>query len=103
MTRFKAAIFDLDGTLLDTLADLGNSANRVLQSRGYPPHPLDAYKYFVGDGARTLIARVLPEDDRTENTIRECLQLFLDDYNLNPLHRTFFSIRETPPLNRWLL
>jgi len=83
MSNFKAVIFDLDGTLLDTLADLGNSANRVLQSRGYPLHPLEAYKYFVGDGARMLIARVLPENDRSEDTIRECLQLFLADYKSN--------------------
>lgn len=83
MIKFKAVIFDLDGTLLDTLADLGNSANRVLQSRGYPSHPLNAYKYFVGDGARTLITRVLPENCRSEDTIEKCLQLFLTDYKSN--------------------
>jgi len=83
MIKFRAVIFDLDGTLLDTLADLGNSANRVLQSRGYPFHPLDAYKYFVGDGARTLITRVLPETGRSLDTIEECLQLFLADYKSN--------------------
>lgn len=83
MNQFKAAIFDLDGTLLDTLADLGNSANRTLQRRGYPTHPLEAYKYFVGDGARMLIARALPENERSEDTINECLRLFLADYENN--------------------
>ncbi|MDY0096693.1 MAG: HAD hydrolase-like protein, partial [Candidatus Vecturithrix sp.] len=50
--QYKAILFDLDGTLLDTLADLGNSMNRVLRGQGFPVHLLDAYRYFVGNGSR---------------------------------------------------
>ncbi len=61
----KGVMFDLDGTLLDTLEDIANAANAALTERGHPVHPVDAYKYFVGDGAPTLIHRILPERART--------------------------------------
>ena len=50
--NFKGVIFDLDGTLLDTLADIGNSMNCVLERHGFPTHHLNSYKLFVGNGAR---------------------------------------------------
>ena len=62
MTDFKAAVFDLDGTLLDTLCDLGESVNAVLERHGWPVHPMEAYKIFVGDGPKVLLERALPED-----------------------------------------
>ena len=55
-----AAIFDLDGTLLDTLDDLANAA---LHSAGYPQHPVAAYRQFVGNGLRMLVRRALPEGE----------------------------------------
>lgn len=61
---YQAVLFDLDGTLLDTLADLGDSMNRVLRRAGFPEHPLEAYKYFVGDGMEKLALRALPEEGR---------------------------------------
>ncbi|MEN8151216.1 MAG: HAD family hydrolase [Planctomycetota bacterium] len=67
--KFDAVMFDLDGTLLDTLEDLADSMNAVLEARGHPVHPVDAYRYFVGDGMTTLIRRALPEDARDEATI----------------------------------
>lgn len=57
---YRAAIFDLDGTLLNTLADLADSGNELLASYGMPPHPTDAYRYFVGNGSRKLMERILP-------------------------------------------
>ena len=57
---FLAALFDLDGTLANTLADLANAVNHALTALGCPTHPLDAYRYFVGDGARHLCLRALP-------------------------------------------
>jgi phosphoglycolate phosphatase len=48
--RFEAVLFDLDGTLLDTLLDLAQAGNFVLAKRGFPIHAVDAYRYFVGDG-----------------------------------------------------
>jgi phosphoglycolate phosphatase len=80
---FHAVLFDLDGTLLDTLDDIGNAMNRVLAQNGFPTHPIDAYRYFVGDGAHMLIYRALPETDRGETTLRRCLEGFLEDYARN--------------------
>lgn len=77
---YKALIFDLDGTLLNTLDDLGNAMNRTLAKEGFPIHPIDAYRYFVGDGATMLITRTLPEQHRTPEMIQHCLTLFLADY-----------------------
>ena len=56
--KIQGVIFDLDGTLLDTLEDIADSANAALVEQGHPPHPVDAYRYFVGDGAPTLIHRM---------------------------------------------
>ena len=47
---YEAVVFDLDGTLLDTLEDIGDSTNRVLAKMGFPTHPMDDYRYFVGRG-----------------------------------------------------
>lgn len=57
---FQAVIFDLDGTLLDSLEDLANAVNGMLASAGYPQHPLVAYRQFVGDGLEMLVRRALP-------------------------------------------
>ena len=80
MSRFKAILFDLDGTLLDTLEDLADSTNAVLAANGFPTHPTDAYRYFVGDGARNLIIRALPENRRNEPTISQLLAEYRDVY-----------------------
>lgn len=76
----KAVLFDLDGTLLDTLDDLADSVNLVLAERGLPTHPVDAYRYFVGDGAATLMHRVLPAAHQTPHEEAECLACFRAAY-----------------------
>lgn len=58
--NIRACIFDLDGTLLNTLEDLANAANASLAEAGHPTHPLDAYRTFVGDGVFNLFRRALP-------------------------------------------
>jgi phosphoglycolate phosphatase len=72
---FKAVIFDLDGTLLDTLEDLADSMNSVLERNRLPQHELAAYKYFVGDGIDMLVRRALPfeiaDDEELNRFIRE--------------------------------
>jgi phosphoglycolate phosphatase len=78
---YKAVLFDLDGTLLDTLEDLGNAVNRVLAKRGFPTHNIDSYRYFIGDGAALLISRALPERRRDDESIRSCLDEFRRDYS----------------------
>ncbi|MCR5142435.1 MAG: HAD family hydrolase [Ruminococcus sp.] len=57
----KLAIFDLDGTLIDSLGDLAAAVEYVLAQNGYPPNPFESYRYFVGNGAMKLIERALPE------------------------------------------
>ena len=76
----KSVIFDLDGTLLDTLEDLGTSLNQVLNRAGYPSHTMDAYREFVGEGAEKLVFRALPEEERHDGVIRSCLQAFKEEY-----------------------
>ncbi len=81
MPAFKAIIFDLDGTLLDTIEDIGAAVNAVLKDFGFPPHELEKYKMFVGDGAEELVSRALPEDNRTDETIRKGVDLFVSYYD----------------------
>jgi phosphoglycolate phosphatase len=81
--RYSAVLFDLDGTLLDTLEDLADAVNRVMAARGFPQHPTAAFRYFVGDGSTKLIERVLPKERRSPATIGECLAQFKREYELN--------------------
>jgi phosphoglycolate phosphatase len=78
-----AIIFDLDGTLLDTLTDIADCANRVLAAHGFPSHPAEAYRWFVGDGSAMLMTRALPENQRLPETVQHCLRGFITDYNLH--------------------
>ena len=73
MSRFKAIIFDLDGTLLDSLEDIADAMNIVLESAGFPTHPIDAYRYFIGDGMDVLVRRTLPEKERRPAVLKKCL------------------------------
>lgn len=66
-TSLDAVIFDLDGTLVDSLADLANATNYALERGGYPTHPLEPYKYFVGNGVETLLRRALPKGENPAN------------------------------------
>ena len=59
MGRKKAVLFDLDGTLINSLPDISRSMNQALRMHGLPTHPLDAYRYFVGDGAVNLTRRAI--------------------------------------------
>ncbi len=83
------AIFDLDGTLLNTIEDLGRAANYALEVNGYPTHSIASYPFFVGNGVRRLIERVLPEDQRTAETVDHLLIDFKAYYNE---HNTDFSV-----------
>ena len=68
-TQAQGVIFDLDGTLLDTLEDLADAVNTALANHGWPTHPLDAYRQFVGNGVTTLIRRAMPEEHRLEDAL----------------------------------
>jgi len=78
--RFKAILFDLDGTLLDTLKDLADSMNAVLSRHGMNTFAVDDYRFFVGKGLRELIKCVLPKDKIREQTIDEFLSAMRIEY-----------------------
>ena len=81
--RVKAVLFDLDGTLLDTLEDIANSANSALVRYGLPTRSVDAYRYFIGDGVTMLISRALPDENRDSDIIAKCVKGFRQDYSRN--------------------
>ena len=78
--KFQAAVFDLDGTLLDTLDDIADAMNAALGRMGFPGHETAAYKYLTGDGARALAERSLPDSARDEVTITACVQELRIEY-----------------------
>lgn len=77
----ELVIFDLDGTLLNTLDDLADAANFTLESMGFPTHSTDAYRYFVGNGIPKLIERCLPENERSEENQKYALEAFNKRYS----------------------
>ena len=79
----KLVIFDLDGTLVNTIADLADSVNHALQTLGYPAQPYEKFPYFVGNGIYKLIERALPPESRDEQTIRSVKAVFMDYYMLH--------------------
>jgi phosphoglycolate phosphatase len=68
---FKAVLFDLDGTLLETLTDLAEAMNTSLIHFGFPPHTIDAFKYFVGESVAVEAKRALPESARDPETVEK--------------------------------
>ena len=81
MIEYQAVVFDLDGTLLDTIDDLADAANRSLEKLGFPVHPTSAYKIFVGDGMRALVERILPEDKRDDATVDRAYEMMREEYS----------------------
>lgn len=77
---YKLIIFDLDGTLLDTVADLATATNQALEACGFPTHEEKAYRFFVGGGIMKLFERALPENARTPETLLRIRELFLPYY-----------------------
>ena len=83
---YKAAVFDLDGTLINSLEDLADSGNEVLKKYGKPAQPVDAFRYFVGNGSKKLIERILPDMD--EAGVEKALAEYKEIYAKNLLHKT---------------
>lgn len=79
---FEAVIFDLDGTLLNTLEDIAESMNRILIRHGYKVHELYKYRKFIGDGADMLVERALPDNKNNAEKIK-LLAEFREEYDRN--------------------
>ena len=75
-----AILFDLDGTLLNTLEDLADATNRALARVDCPGRPLENFRFYVGNGALNLVRCALPEDRRDEATVATCLSAFQEEY-----------------------
>ncbi len=80
--RYDGVIFDMDGTLLDTLDDLANSMNSVLARFGYPVHPVESYRYFVGEGMEMLARKALPKGCDFEETVSQCVAAMNKEYHM---------------------
>src|SRR5208282_2570928 len=76
----QAVLFDLDGTLLDTLEDLANSTNAALAELGIPSRPLEAYKQFVGDGLENLVRRAMQQERPDEGLLVRGIELTRREY-----------------------
>ena len=79
----KLVIFDLDGTLLDTIADLAESANYALKQLDYPTHPVDAIRTFVGNGINKLLERALPIHEQPEENVMRMRSHFVPYYDMH--------------------
>lgn len=90
--KTEAIIFDLDGTLLDSLAGIAEAMNRLLRRLGAPVHGEEAYRYFVGDGVEEMVLRTLPEADREAAPLDALVAEYREYYqaawpNLSPPYR----------------
>lgn len=85
---FKGVIFDLDGTLVNSLEDLADSMNSVLIRYGFPSHNLQEYKYFIGNGMKNLVRKAIPDEFRNEELILEYYNLMMEEYRNNCTKKT---------------
>ena len=86
--NFRAIIFDLDGTLADTLEDIADNMNHVLAGMGFPTHGYDAFRFFVGEGLKNLVARCLPANAGTDEIIDTCHDRMIARYHINYVSKT---------------
>ena len=84
---YKLAVFDMDGTILNTLAGLAASGNCALARAGFPEHEEGKYRFFVGNGIPKLIERILPENARDGETISRVMEYFNEDYSAHAVER----------------
>ena len=81
MKRFDGVIFDLDGTLIDSLEDIANAANATLSQLGKPICSLESFKTHVGDGVSVLFQRALPETKQDPVLLAECMAIYQGHYD----------------------
>lgn len=78
--KFKGIIFDLDGTLVDSLHDISDAMNTVLESLNYPTHTYKTYQYFIGSGLRNLVSKALPSTNNSDEQIEICFESMINEY-----------------------
>jgi phosphoglycolate phosphatase len=84
----KGVVFDLDGTLANSIEDLADSMNEVLKERDFPTHDYETYKTFVGRGLKSLVENALPESINDETTLNECFERMMKLYDDNCINKT---------------
>lgn len=85
---YQNVIFDLDGTLLNTIDDLADAANWVCRNHGWPTHTVEEYKQYVGNGMKKLALRFVPEDWRTPEGLQQVLEEFMPYYDAHKEDKT---------------
>ena len=96
----KAVLFDLDGTLVNSLTDLSVSVNYALEHFDFPIHKTEEYKYFAGDGIPKMIERALPQENRNQESVEKVKKVFLDYYSVHYADNTCAYSGMTELLNR---
>jgi phosphoglycolate phosphatase len=86
--KYKAVIFDLDGTLVNSIKDIADAMNAVLIEKKYNTYSYEVYKTFVGSGLKKLVKRALPFDVSSEEEVNECLTQMLEVYSKNCINKT---------------
>ncbi|HPI91762.1 MAG TPA: HAD family hydrolase [Deltaproteobacteria bacterium] len=79
---YRAVIFDMDGTLLDTIGDIADSMNAALEQMGFPGHPMGRYLDFVGEGMEVLVRKALPDAHRTTETMAAAVASMRAEYSV---------------------
>ena len=77
---FQAVLFDLDGTLANSLFDLADCVNHALTRFGYPTRPVENFRYYAGDGIAKMVERALPEENRSPETVEKVKEVFSARY-----------------------
>lgn len=86
--NFKGVIFDLDGTLVNSLEDIADSMNTILKNNNLATHELISYKNFIGNGIRNLVGKALPEANRKNELIDRCYNSMIEVYSNNCINKT---------------
>lgn len=86
--KFKGVIFDLDGTLVNSLEDISDAMNSILKELHYPTHTYETFQYFIGSGLRKLISNALPDTHTNEIEIQRCYDKMIAVYSENCTTKT---------------